>query len=48
MLNASQGESREVGEGVRVEYDSLSGINYNLAEGVWFVITRFECLKEQV
>lgn len=33
MLNASQGESREVGEGVRVEYDSLSGINYNLAEG---------------
>lgn len=23
----------EVGEGVRVEYDSLSGINYNLAEG---------------
>ena len=33
VLNASQGESREVGEGVRVEYDSLSGINYNLAEG---------------
>ena len=33
VLSASGCESRELGEGVSVEYDSLRGINYNLAEG---------------
>lgn len=33
VLGASGSESRELGEGVSVEYDSLRGINYNLAKG---------------
>ena len=33
VLSASGSESRELGEGIRVEYDSLRGINYNLAKG---------------
>ena len=33
VLSASGCESRELGEGVSVEYDSLRGINYNLAKG---------------
>ncbi|WP_320913806.1 FecR family protein [Butyricimonas paravirosa] len=32
VLNASGRESRELGEGVSVEYDSLRGINYKLTE----------------